>query len=60
MFGFGDVGRVFFDGESSSKWHPSGGGGIWFAPLGKTNAFSLSLAVSEESFLFYMRTGFFY
>jgi hypothetical protein len=24
-----DVGRVFVAGESSSKWHPAVGGGVW-------------------------------
>lgn len=59
IFGFGDVGRVFAD-EESTRWHPSAGGGIWFAPLARTNTISTSVAVSEESVLFYFRAGFHY
>jgi hypothetical protein len=55
---FGDAGRVFFEDESSSRWHGSWGAGIWFAPLARTNAFSLSVADSNEETLFYLRNGF--
>ena len=58
VFGFGDIGRVFLDGENSDKWHPSAGGGVWFAPLIRTNTISLSVAASTEETLFYMRFGF--
>jgi hypothetical protein len=58
--GFADVGRVFVGGESSSAWHPSGGGGFWLAPLARTNTFSFSVAASREGALFYMRAGFHY
>jgi hypothetical protein len=60
VFGFGDVGRVFEDGESSKKWHPGAGGGVWFAPLARTNAISFSVAKSDEETLLYLRMGFFY
>lgn len=60
VMGFGDVGRVWEDGESSRKWHPGGGGGVWLAPLARTNAISVSVAGSEEETLFYMRMGFFF
>jgi outer membrane protein assembly factor BamA len=58
VLGFADVGRVFEDGESSKKWHPGVGGGVWFAPLARTNAISLSVAKSDEETLFYLRMGF--
>jgi hypothetical protein len=58
VFGFGDVGRVFLDGESSNKWHPSAGGGIWFAPLARANTISMTVAASDEETLFYMGFGF--
>jgi hypothetical protein len=60
ILGFGDVGRVWQDGERSDKWHPSGGGGIWLAPLARTNAISFSVARSQEETLFYLRMGFFF
>jgi len=58
VLGFGDVGRVFFDDEDSGKWHPGWGGGVWFAPLARTNSFSLSVAGSPEDTLVYLRNGF--
>jgi hypothetical protein len=60
VLGFGDVGRVFEDGESSRRWHPSWGGGLWFSPLARTNAISFSVANSPEETLFYLRLGFHY
>ena len=60
VMAFGDVGRVWESGEGSDKWHPGGGGGIWLAPLARTNAISLAVARSEEETLFYMRVGFFF
>jgi hypothetical protein len=60
VLGFFDVGRVFLDGESSDDWHPSGGGGLWFSPLTRTNTISLSVAASSEDTLFYVRVGFHY
>ncbi|MEZ4282078.1 MAG: hypothetical protein R3F21_20945 [Myxococcota bacterium] len=57
---FVDVGRVFVDHESSDDWHPSGGGGVWFSPLVRTNTISLSVAESREETLAYLRLGFHY
>ena len=58
VLAFGDVGRVFEDGESSKKWHPGYGGGVWIAPLARTNAISFTVAKSEEETLLYLRVGF--
>jgi len=55
---FGDVGRVFVDGESSTAWHPGFGGGLWFAPLARTNAIRVTVAHTEENTLFYGGLGF--
>jgi hypothetical protein len=60
VMGFGDVGRVFEDGESSKDWHPGAGGGVWLAPLARTNAITFAVAKSDEETLFYMRIGFFF
>jgi hypothetical protein len=60
VIAFTDVGRVFLDGESSKKWHVGYGGGVWFAPLSRANAISLSVADSREETLVYMRIGFHY
>lgn len=33
IIGFNDVGRVWYEGENSSRWHHGYGGGIWIAPF---------------------------
>ncbi len=58
--GFFDAGRVFVDGEDSNNWHPSGGGGLWFSPLVRTNTISVSVANSSEEAMVYLRLGFHY
>jgi len=58
VVGFADVGRVFINDESSDDWHPSGGGGLWFSPLVRTNTVSVSVAHSPEETLAYLRIGF--
>jgi hypothetical protein len=58
LFGFGDTGRVWLEGESSDKWHSSWGGGIWLGLLARSNAVALSWAKSDERTAFYIRAGF--
>jgi len=58
IFGLGDVGRVFLDGETSEKWHWAAGGGIWLAYLGPGNTLSLAVAKSEERVGVYAIAGF--
>jgi hypothetical protein len=41
---FADTGRVFLDGESSSRWHTSVGGGIWAAFIEPQYSFHLAVA----------------
>ncbi len=60
VHGYFDVGRVFFHDETSDEWHPSGGGGLWFSPLVRTNTISFSASASPEDTLFYVRIGFHY
>lgn len=33
VLAFNDVGRVWFEGEDSSRWHHGYGGGIWISPF---------------------------
>jgi hypothetical protein len=58
LFGFGDVGRVWLDGETSDTWHPSWGGGLWIGLLSRSNAIAFTVAQSEERTAFYIRAGF--
>ena len=60
VFAFGDVGRVFFDGEPADKWHTGRGGGIALAPLSRSSTVRLSVASSEGRTTFYMGMGFAY
>ncbi len=58
VFGFGDVGRVWLDGEDSDTWHPSAGGGVWFGILKRRMTVSMSLGRSREGTRFYAGSGF--
>jgi len=58
ILGFGDVGRVYYNPESSNKWHKGYGGGLWFAWLDRANTLSVSYARSEGHNGFYARAGF--
>lgn len=51
-----DVGRVFAEGESSDRWHPSVGGGIQVSFLDEFG-FSAVLARGDEDTLFYFSLG---
>ncbi len=53
-----DAGRVFQNGESSDKWHVSGGGGLWLAPVDREYTVSGTLVRSAEGTKFYVGTGF--
>ena len=48
VFGFGDVGRVFYTGETSDQLHTSIGGGIWLAFLNRGSLVSLAVGHSRE------------
>jgi len=58
VFGRGDVGRVWVDGEDSDRWHSSLGGGIWAAPVDRAATITFSVAVSNEDFRYYIGYGF--
>jgi hypothetical protein len=58
VFGLGDAGRVFREGESSNEWHTSYGGGIWLAPLRRSSTLQLSVARSASRSAFYAGIGF--
>lgn len=47
IVGFFDIGRVWQNGEQSSKWHNGTGGGIFLAPAGLA-VFRFNVAYSEE------------
>jgi hypothetical protein len=58
LFVLGDVGRVYFGGEDSKKWHRAIGAGIWLSLLDRKNTFSIALAKSDERLGLYLSGGF--
>ncbi|MGH7699462.1 MAG: hypothetical protein ACREMJ_02945 [Gemmatimonadales bacterium] len=59
IFGLGDVGRVWLEGESSDRWHAGVGGGVWLALLQKrVNTVSVAVARGRERTGVYVRAGF--
>ncbi len=58
LFVLGDVGRVYFGGENSKKWHRAIGGGIWLSLLDRKNTLSIALAKSDERLGLYVSGGF--
>jgi hypothetical protein len=48
VFGFGNGGRVYLDGESPGGWHTDTGGGIYFQPVMQPNILRLGLGKGKE------------
>jgi hypothetical protein len=57
VMGFYDVGRVWVDGETSSRWHHGAGGGVFFTTPGRHTLITAQVATSESSTTFYLRGG---
>ncbi len=61
---FAETGRVFLDGEDSSAWHSSAGGGLWFGCIESRYSASISFAHGFDDgrlmndYGIYLRTGF--
>ena len=47
-----DAGRVWLEGESSSKWHPAYGGGIFYSPFHRAALFEAGVGRSAEKTFF--------
>jgi hypothetical protein len=58
VMGFGDIGRVWVEGQSSDTWHKGVGGGLWLAPLKRSASLAVALARSEGLTRFYIQAGF--
>jgi hypothetical protein len=61
IFGFNafvESGRVFFEGDTSRKWHLSYGGGLWISFLNRTITLNGTMGKSEEDLQFYFTTGY--
>jgi hypothetical protein len=60
VFGLVDGGRVFLEGESSSKVHTGVGGGLSMGFLSPANTVTFALVRGEDRTSFYLRAGFGY
>jgi hypothetical protein len=60
VFGLGDVGRVYLEGETSERWHAAAGGGAWLSFFRPGNTLTVALAQSEERLGVYLAMGFAY
>jgi hypothetical protein len=49
VLGLADVGRVYFEGEASEKWHKGFGGGVWFSLLKPENTLSVTAAMDPDA-----------
>jgi outer membrane translocation and assembly module TamA len=58
ILGLADVGRVFREGEQSSRWHSGLGGGIWLAPLRRSSTVHFTVARAERRTAIYFGVGF--
>lgn len=58
VFGLGDIGRVFYEGENSNTWHTAAGGGIWLSFLKREYCLSVAVAKCDEKTSLYVRAGF--
>lgn len=58
VHGLVDAGRVFADGDRSRRWHTGFGGGLWLAPLMRSNTVSLTVARGRERTGLYLASGF--
>ncbi len=54
---FADAGRVWLEGEDSSRWHGGGGGGIWVAPYLREFTMTLTAAYGNEGLRIYFGFG---
>jgi hypothetical protein len=57
LSGFFDIGRVWYDGDTSDVWHTGYGGGIWFNVF-ESFLLNSSIGLSEEGTLFSIKAGF--
>lgn len=58
LFGFGDAGRVYVEGEESDTWHTAGGGGVFFQMLTLGSIVHAAAAWGDEDYRIYVDYGF--
>jgi len=58
ILGLADIGRVYLQGESSSRWHSGFGGGVWVEIAELHRVVTATLASSGEPARFYVKSSF--
>ena len=58
IFGNGDAGRVYVNGQSPGGWHTGAGGGLWAALLDRANTATIGLTRSKEQTTVQVGLGF--
>ena len=58
LTGFGESGRVWYAGESSTRWHTGYGGGFMVQAIGTPMALGASIANGSEGIKFYFSGGY--
>jgi outer membrane translocation and assembly module TamA len=58
LLAFGESGRVWYEGESSKKWHTGYGGGVMVQLIGTPMAVGASIANGTEGIRFYFSGGY--
>jgi hypothetical protein len=58
LTGFGETGRVFYDGEDSKRWHTGYGIGLMLQLLGTPMALTGSMANGTDGLKFYVSGGY--
>lgn len=56
LIGFSEIGRVWYNGEQSKRWHLSYGGGLYFLPFDMIMVSAL-VGLSKEDLMFNMSIG---
>ena len=57
IFGLGEAGRVYLDGESPGGWHGGFGGGFWVGVIDPTSALSFSFTNNQERTGVFIKAG---
>jgi outer membrane protein assembly factor BamA len=58
VYGLGDIGRVYRDGETSTLWHKSYGAGLWLSIYDRATTINLTWGHSVDGNKFYFASGF--
>ncbi len=58
IYGLGDIGRVYLEGETSTLWHKTWGGGLWLSFFDRRTPISFTWASSPDGGKFYLSGGF--